>query len=64
MDKIAINHKTALRIGFDYGIINEINLSDIYNKMKLTLMQPLLGYFYADDVDNFYGDELIKLLND
>jgi hypothetical protein len=63
MNKIAINHKTALRMGFDYGIVNELNLSDIYNRMKLVIKQPSHGYFYANDVDDFYGDELIKLLN-
>jgi hypothetical protein len=62
MDKIAINHKTALKLGFDYGLVNELNISKIYGEMKTALKQPSIGYFYADDVDDFFGNELLKLL--
>jgi hypothetical protein len=62
MKKIAINHKTALKIGFDCGLVNNLNIAKVYDKMKTTLKKPCDGYFYADDVNNFYENELIQLI--
>jgi len=62
MDKIAINHKTALKIGYDSGLINELNIESIYNDMKDKLYQPTSGYFIANDVSVYFENQLKDLI--
>jgi hypothetical protein len=62
MDKMAINFKTSLKMGWDVGLVNELNAQEIFDKMVKELKQPTPGYFYADDVSKFLDNQLIELV--
>lgn len=60
-DQIAVNYRCALSILIESGVINDLNINDIYARLCAEVKQPAAGYFYVTDVYNF-GEKIIKEL--
>lgn len=52
-DQIAVNQRRALSILIECGVINDLNVNEIYARLCAEVKQPATGYFYVTDVHNF-----------
>jgi len=52
-DQIAVNHRRALSILIESGVINDLNANEIYARLCAEVKQPAAGYFYVTDIHNF-----------